>query len=134
MILSLYGCYSSGFGHRFYETYEEAPETQDCNVIWTYSLDNANYKLQKLPPVKFLGKSSFSTTLYYSSYDARNDCMLAGGDYIIVVDKGLVYTKTYKSYYSYNYGSSQYFSYSYIVPITQTYKYYGYSYFVYKKK
>jgi hypothetical protein len=138
-ILSLFGCYASG--HRFYESFEYSPQTNDCTVIWTLSFDMANYKLQnQLPPVKFLGRSHFSTSLYYNRETARNDCMLAGGDYIIVVERGLTDSQTQtvqrnQTHLAFSYTGTTSTTTIYTVPTYYTYttNYYGYSYFVYKK-
>lgn len=151
-MLTLSGCYASG--HKFFDMYEYSPPTSDCQVIWVRSFDNAKRKLDReLPPVTFLGKSSFSTARTYNREAARNDCKLAGGDYIIVVEEGYVgstqsqftvqSTKTYTannntSYYGRGgyYGTSNSTT-TYQVPTYQTYNitnnYYGFSYYVYKK-
>ena len=151
-MFTLSGCYASG--HKFYDMYEYSPPTDECRVIWVRSFDNAKRKLDReLPPVTFLGKSSFSTARTYNREAARKDCMLAGGDYIIVVEEGYVgstqsqftvqSTKTYTannntSYYGRGgyYGTSNSTT-TYQVPTYQTYNitnnYYGFSYFVYKQ-
>lgn len=149
----LMGCYASG--HKFYDVYKWYPPTTDCRVVWTRSIDNAKFKLDnELPPVEFLGSSGFSTARTYNENTAREDCMLAGGDYIIVVEEGYVGSK--QSQYTVNsmktviarddtryYGSSgKYYGRSkstttYQIPTSQTYNvtddYYGFVYFVYRK-
>lgn len=152
-VLILTGCYASG--HKFFDMYKYSPQTDHCEVIWVRSYDNAKRKLDnELPPVEFLGKSSFTTARTYNEQAAQQDCMLAGGDYIIVIDEGFVgstqsqftlqNTKTYTannntSYYGSNggyYGRSNSTT-TYQVPTYQTYNithnYYGFSYFVYKR-
>lgn len=152
VMLVLSGCYASG--HKFFDAYEYSPPTTDCRVIWVRSFDNAHRKLDnELPPVTFLGKSSFTTSRTYNEQAARKDCMLAGGDYIIVVDEGyagstqsqvtIQGSQTYTANNSRTYyGSGGYYGRSnstttYQVPTYQTYNvtssYYGFSYFVYKK-
>ena len=151
--VALSGCYASG--HKFYDMFEYSPPTNTCQVVWVRSFENAKYKLDnELPPVTFLGKSSFNTSRTYNHQTARKDCMLAGGDYIIVVDEGFAgstqsqftmqSTQTYTANNSTSYyGNGGYYGRSnstttYQVPTYQTYNvttsYYGYSYYVYKKK
>lgn len=148
----LSGCYASG--QKFYDMYQYSPPTSTCQVIWVHSFDNAKYKLDnELPSVTFLGSSSFSTSRTYNEETARKDCMAAGGDYVIVVDRGFVgstqsqftmqSTKTYTANNNTNYyGSGGYYGHtnsttSYQVPTYQTYNvtenYYGFSYYVYQK-
>ena len=150
--ISLSGCYASG--HKFYDMFRYSPPTNNCQVIWVRSFENAKYKLDnELPPVTFLGKSSFTTSRTYNNETARKDCMLAGGDYIIVVDEGYAgstqsqftvqSTQTYTANNTTNYyGNGGYYGRSnstttYQVPTYQTYNvtsnYYGFSYYVYKK-
>lgn len=150
LCIALIGCYASG--HKFYDAYVQSEPTFSCQVIWVHSYDAAKYRLDHLPPVEFIGKSSFTTAHTYNEDAAESDCKKAGGDYIIVISEGVTdrtkssytiqsnqtyranSTTTYSDMYGY-YGRSN-TSTTYTVPTYQTYDItitrYGYSYFVYR--
>jgi len=152
-MIVLTGCYASG--HQFYDAFKRSEPTTSCSVVWVHSYDAAKYRLEnELPPVEFIGKSSFSTAKTYNEYAAQEDCKKAGGDYVIVVAEGVTGSKqsqitlqnnqTYTAQSSTNYYGSYGGYYgrtntntTYTVPTYQTYNitttYYGYSYFVYRK-